>query len=528
MVDKTEEPLELKIYCRTWLKDTEDLFDFETTNIANNIYTYQNLDKEYYMIKYRDESDDKQKEKINFINSNLIRQKINSNNSTKIIGSLKYDKNKFKLKIINSYKSRLLNNLYMPENCERLYELFPINTYMNIEEGDIIKIGRIRMKFDRISFKSKNKSLYEIIENNILNDSQTMLPNSKDNNETISVNKMMASSSLVNQSSARNTELNNLNTKIICRLCYQSESSITDPLISPCNCSGTMKYIHLSCLKHSIKLKYHKKCESIYDMFLFQNYSCEICLSNYPKYIIYKTQVYYLIDIDLDKFPNYVLCDLTQYIDNNQKISHFGYLMFKIEDNVPLSLGRKKNNHIKLKDISVSRNHCRILKKDDKLLMMDLDSKFGTMKYINNSIDINLKQNENMILLSGKHQFEFSLVKSWSFFGFSNIFNFSCCSCNQPLNEQSELIIYGEENSYKENDLKMSRENLKIKMNKKFNYYGKFKDYDSYNDYIIKIDNIMGIDNSDLDIKDNQEDDKNENEATNNHIKDKEESFTNY
>ena len=54
------------------------------------------------------------------------------------------------------------------------------------------------------------------------------------------------------------------------------------------------------------------------------------------------------------------------------------------------------------------------------------------------------------------------------------------------------------------------------------------KDYDSYNDYIIKIDNIMGIDNSDLDIKDNQEDDKNENEATNNHIKDKEESFTNY
>ena len=186
MVDKTEEPLELKIYCRTWLKDTEDLFDFETTNIANNIYTYQNLDKEYYMIKYRDESDDKQKEKINFINSNLIRQKINSNNSTKIIGSLKYDKNKFKLKIINSYKSRLLNNLFMPENCERLYELFPINTYMNIEEGDIIKIGRIRMKFDRISFKSKNKSLYEIIENNILNDSQTMLPNSKDNNETIS------------------------------------------------------------------------------------------------------------------------------------------------------------------------------------------------------------------------------------------------------------------------------------------------------------------------------------------------------
>lgn len=75
---------------------------------------------------------------------------------------------------------------------------------------------------------------------------------------------------------------------------------------------------------------------------MFQNYNCEICLAVYPKYIIYKTQVYYLIDIDFDKFDNYVLCDLTQYIDNNQRISHLGYLMFKIEDNLELSLGRKK------------------------------------------------------------------------------------------------------------------------------------------------------------------------------------------
>ena len=58
-----------------------------------------------------------------------------------------------------------------------------------------------------------------------------------------------------------------------------------------------------------------------------------------------------LIDIDLDKFENYVLCDLTQYVDNNQRISHFGYLMFRIDDDLELSLGRKKNNHIKLKDI---------------------------------------------------------------------------------------------------------------------------------------------------------------------------------
>ena len=426
---------------------------------------------------------------------------------------------------MNSFKS--ISSLYTPENCERLYELFPIDKYINIEEGDIIKIGRIRMKFDIISFKSKDKTLYDIIVNeNLLNNSQDI--NSKEDHETISVNNKLIASSNINQSSARNTELNNLNNKPYCRLCYQSESTILDPLISPCNCSGTMKYIHLTCLKNSIKLKYHKKSDTYYDMFLFQNYTCEICLSIYPKYIIYKTQVYYLIDINLEKFENYVLCDLTQYIDNNQRISHFGYLMFKIEDNVELSLGRKKNNHIKLKDISVSRNHCLILKEDNKLLMKDLGSKFGTMKYIKNDLEIDFNEKEKTKLLSGKHELEFSLVKSWAFFGISNILKFSCCSCNQPLGDQSELIIYGEENIEKDTDMKMSNENLKNTKLKKYNYYSKFKDYDSYNDYIIKIDNIIGLDNSDLDIKNNQGNEGNDNEATINQIKDKEESFTNY
>ena len=288
MEEKEENPLELKINCTTWLKDTEDLFDFETTNINKNTYIESNLDKDLYIIKYRNESDTKQKEKIHFINSSLIKQKISMNNTTKIVGVLKFNKLKNNLKIINSFKSRLTENLYMPENCERLYELFPLDEYVNIEEGDIIKIGRIRMKFDKISFKSKDKTIYDLINKNVLNNSQTM--NSKDNYETISINKML-SSPVVNQSSARNTELLNTIQKPLCRLCYQTESTITDPLISPCNCSGSMKYIHLSCLKNSIKLKYQKRSDKYYDMFLFQNYSCEICLFMYPKYIIYHCNI---------------------------------------------------------------------------------------------------------------------------------------------------------------------------------------------------------------------------------------------
>lgn len=35
----------------------------------------------------------------------------------------------------------------------------------------------------------------------------------------------------------------------VCRICLSEESDLANPLISPCNCSGTMKHIHFDCLK---------------------------------------------------------------------------------------------------------------------------------------------------------------------------------------------------------------------------------------------------------------------------------------
>ncbi len=515
MSETTENKPELKINCVTWLKDTEDLFDFEASNTTEKKYIFSDFDKDYFIIKSKNDKDNKNKEKIDFINNNQIKQKILTDSSTKILGVIKYNKIKSNIKIINSYKSRKINNynnLFKPEICERCYELFPIDEYMSINEGDIIKIGRIRIKFDKISFKSKNKSLYENIEQdpaktNLLQESKELIDTS--------VNKMMVTS-IINPNSERDAEIKS---KYVCRLCYLSESTITDPLISPCNCSGSMKYIHLSCLKNSIKLKYHQKKSEYYEMFLFQNYHCEICLSTYPKYIIYKTKIYYLIDIDLARFDNYVICDLNQYIDNNNHISRFGMLIFKIEEGKEISLGRKKSNHIKLKDISISRNHCLITKKGNDLLMKDLGSKFGTMKYINDYYEINLK--EKLVLVSGKHEMKFNLDKSWDIFSFSSMLNFMCCSCNQPVKEMSEIVMYNE------NDInELSNNELSDIKTHKLSYLSRFKDNDSYNDYIIKLDNIIGLNNAPIEQREEDEN-ANEEEMINSQLKEKEESFTN-
>lgn len=541
MSEKQDEIIELKIKCRNWLKETEDLFDFEASNISENEVSITNFDRDHFIIKGK--NDTEEEEIMDFINKpNLIKQKIESNNQSKVAGIIRYNKMNSSIKIINSFKSRKINsltNLYKPENCDRLYQLFPLDEYINIEEGDLIKIGKIRIKFDKISFKSKNKSIYEIINQETLKDisvENNKNDNNKDNNtNNITSNKIMITS-VINSVSCRNTEIKSNYT---CRLCYLSDSSIDNPLISPCNCSGSMKYIHLSCLKNSISLKYTKKTNEYLEMFSFQNYSCEICLTQYPKYIIYKTRVYYLFDIDLNKFENYVLCDLTKYGDNinnsniknkEKQISRFGYLMFKIEDNMELSLGRKKNNNIKFKDISVSRNHCLITKKGDNLMIKDLGSKFGTMKYIKDSCELQLK--DQMTLVCGRHEMEFILDKSWKLFLFSDIFDLMCCTCKQPVNENAELIIMKDTNKNIDNvlyeEVISNNDSTNKKIIKKVSYLNKFKDNDSYNDYIIKLDNNLEFENSLLNRKDDENDEEEENENINSHIKDKDESFTNY
>lgn len=42
-----------------------------------------------------------------------------------------------------------------------------------------------------------------------------------------------------------------------CRICYSSDASPSNPLLSPCLCSGSLLFIHLDCLKTWLKAKIH-------------------------------------------------------------------------------------------------------------------------------------------------------------------------------------------------------------------------------------------------------------------------------
>ncbi|MCP9262241.1 Zinc finger, C3HC4 type [Dirofilaria immitis] len=56
-----------------------------------------------------------------------------------------------------------------------------------------------------------------------------------------------------------------------CRICHSFGNS-ADPLISPCRCTGSLKYVHISCLLHWLTICTHK---------LKRPTICELCLYNY-------------------------------------------------------------------------------------------------------------------------------------------------------------------------------------------------------------------------------------------------------
>ena len=55
----------------------------------------------------------------------------------------------------------------------------------------------------------------------------------------------------------------------LCRICYSTSDE--EPLITPCKCSGTMKYIHQSCLMTWLKSG-SKQCEVCKESYRFRKY----------------------------------------------------------------------------------------------------------------------------------------------------------------------------------------------------------------------------------------------------------------
>ena len=77
----------------------------------------------------------------------------NSRDNFLILSELNYKNNKFQIQ--NPILSNELNkNIKYKNQITRTWKISPKNIETEIKVGDIIKLGRVRLKFDKIYFKN--------------------------------------------------------------------------------------------------------------------------------------------------------------------------------------------------------------------------------------------------------------------------------------------------------------------------------------------------------------------------------------
>lgn len=186
----------------------------------------------------------------------------------------------------------------------------------------------------------------------------------------------------------------------VCRICLVEEEE-NDPLIAPCNCGGTMKFIHLSCFKKWIESKTSKKMSDNSMSYFVKSLTCEISRCPILPNIEVNGQVIDLLEIK-NVLPPYITLE-SGLSEKNEYSIH----LISLNNKVNVRLGRGHDSDIRISDISVSRCHAVIRYEDGEFHLEDNSSKFGTLVE-GKEIEVN-KVNPLVCIQAGRTLLVFSL-----------------------------------------------------------------------------------------------------------------------
>jgi hypothetical protein len=232
---------------------------------------------------------------------------------------------------------------------------------------------------------------------------------------------------------------NKHNKKRLCRICYLEEENKENPLVEPCNCSGTMKYIHLNCLKKWISTKSCIKIDSTDNclIYIIKKIECELCKTILPDYIKYNGKILEILDFHC-YFKNYICLESLTSDKHNNRFLYVADLDNK--DDIKIGRGHKAN--LLISDISVSRIHSIIFKEKNVIYIKDNNSKFGTLILIQ-APSLKLNDFLNLNIQVGRTFCRIKKIKNFRIFG--------CCDIEEDKKKLE--LIYHKQNQ-KELDIK--------------------------------------------------------------------------
>jgi hypothetical protein len=169
-------------------------------------------------------------------------------------------------------------------------------------------------------------------------------------------------------------------------------NSQENPLISPCKCTGTMMYIHLTCLQEWLKSKLTIKQQGNTVSYTWKNFECELCKEKLPSSIRMQGVRRELVEVHRPPTAYIILEDLRGERNGNHALHVISTL-----DNSPVRIGRGQQADLQVSnDISVSRCHALISLQGTDFYLHDNRSKFGTLILAKGPLKIEPEQGYNL------------------------------------------------------------------------------------------------------------------------------------
>ena len=274
-----------------------------------------------------------------------------------------------------------------------------------------------------IQKNSSSKELFSLLKKNEKNNIEEEKNSKKDKKEKKVKNKKgkKDKKDKKNENQKKDNNINNSKiNKPLCRICYGDDSSDENPLICPCICKGSMKYIHYECLKNWLNSKIEEDISvdsenPEVDVITYnrKDISCELCKEKFPDYIKYNDR-FYNISFYKPKFEEFVVLESMRADKHKAKFIH----IMSLDNKNCINIGRANECELSISELSVSRFHCIIHKDEGDLFIEDNSSKFGTLiliqnnnMYMNDYIPLRVQINKTFIKFKTIIPFKFTCCK---------------------------------------------------------------------------------------------------------------------
>ena len=167
--------------------------------------------------------------------------------------------------------------------------------FNNFENNETEEVFKEYLDKENMNKNDKDKDNKNKIKNSEINNNNVI------NQKNVNINngEVKKDEDLISCESDKTSEMNKKRNKKICRICYMEEiDGKNNPLIKPCKCSGSMKYIHYGCILHWLKTKVLISNNDFFSTYSLQLIECELCKNKLPNYIMHKNKIYNLLDLE--------------------------------------------------------------------------------------------------------------------------------------------------------------------------------------------------------------------------------------